>query len=131
MNLIEKVVGDFGDKRRWREYKARVKALPHGYRTTVEALERYLLHFGATDGDIWLSAFDDLADLFERAAADGTPIREIVGSDPADFAETFAANYGGAGWINKERQRLADAVSRAEQREQSEQHDRSDGGDRS
>ena len=34
---------------------------------------------------------EDLADLFERAAADGTPIREIVGDDPVEFVETFAA----------------------------------------
>ncbi len=57
MNIIEKVVGDFGDKRRWREYTARLKALPPGCRTAAQAIERYLLHFGATDGDIWLSAF--------------------------------------------------------------------------
>jgi DNA-binding ferritin-like protein (Dps family) len=37
--FIEKIVGDLGDKRRWRQHKARVKALPTTYRTTVEALE--------------------------------------------------------------------------------------------
>ena len=36
--FIEKIVGDLGDKRRWRQYKARVNALPTNYRTTVEAL---------------------------------------------------------------------------------------------
>ena len=36
---------------------------------------------------------EDLADLFEQAAADGTPIREIVGEDPVEFAETFLQNY--------------------------------------
>jgi DNA-binding ferritin-like protein (Dps family) len=39
--FIEKIVGDLGDKRRWRAYRVRVKALPTGCRTTVEALERY------------------------------------------------------------------------------------------
>lgn len=117
MNLLEKVVGDFGDKRRWLRYTARVKALPPGYRRAAQALERYLLYFGATEGDLWLSAFEDLADLFEQAAADGTPVREIVGSDPVDFAEAFAANYGGAGWINKERRRLNEAIDRAEDEE--------------
>ena len=43
---IEKIVGGLGDKRRWRVYRARVTALPAGYRTTVEALERYLTYFG-------------------------------------------------------------------------------------
>ena len=37
--FINKVVGD---KRRWRAYKARTRALPDNYRATVEALERYL-----------------------------------------------------------------------------------------
>lgn len=117
MNLIEKVTGDFEDKRRWRAYRARLKALPTAYRTTAQALERYLLYFGATDGDIWLTAYEDLADLFERAAADGMPIREVVGDDPVDFAEAFAANYGGAGWINREQRRLVEAVERAEEQE--------------
>lgn len=120
MNLIEKVTGDFGDKRRWRAYRARVKEMPPPYRTVIEALERYLLYFGATAGDIWLDAYEDLADLFERAAADGAAIRDIVGADPVDFAETFAANYGGAGWINTEKKRLVEAVERAERAESGE-----------
>lgn len=60
-------------------------------------------------------AFDDLVELFEGAAGDGTPVRNIVGENPVDFAETFAANYGGAGWINKEQRCLNDAISKAEQ----------------
>ena len=38
---------------------------------------------GLGDGDSILSMLDDLADLFEQAAANRTPIREIVGAaDP-------------------------------------------------
>ena len=37
--------------------------------------------------------YGDLADLFEQSAANGTPIREIVGEDPVEFVETFVANY--------------------------------------
>jgi hypothetical protein len=33
--FIEKIVGALGDKQRWRQYKARVKALPASHRTTV------------------------------------------------------------------------------------------------
>lgn len=71
-NPIEWITGDFGDKKRWRAYKARVKALPKPYRESVDALERYLMYFGSTDGDHWLDAFDDLVELFEGAAADDT-----------------------------------------------------------
>ena len=40
-----------GDKKRWREFKARTRALPESYRTAVEGFTRYLMYFGAVDGD--------------------------------------------------------------------------------
>ena len=33
-------------------------------------------------------------------------MREIVGDDPVEFAETFAQAYAGKRWIDKERARL-------------------------
>ncbi|WP_066299985.1 DUF1048 domain-containing protein [Arthrobacter luteolus] len=123
--LIEKIVGDFGDKRRWREYKARVKALPAPYRTSVEAIERYLTYFGAiTNGSTMMTMVEDLADLFERAAVDGTSIRSVVGEDPVEFAETFLRNYSDGQWINKERQRLIQAIDGAEEEDGGENRDR-------
>jgi len=105
-----------GDKRRWREYKARTRQLPENYRTAVDAIERYLMHFVPTGGDSAASMFEDLADLFERAAADGTPIREIVGEDPVDFVEAFVQNYSEGGYVpTRERKRLTDAIARAEE----------------
>ena len=80
---IDKVVGDLGDKKRWREYKARIKALPPNYHTAIDALERYLMYFGSiTNADLMMTMLDDLADLFEQSAADGTIIRAVVGEDP-------------------------------------------------
>ena len=61
--------------------------------------------------------FGDFVDLWERAAADGTPLREIVGDDPVEFAETFARAYTGKQWIDKERARLSKAVEDAEREE--------------
>ena len=58
--------------------------------------------------------FGDLADLWERAAADGTPVHAIVGDDPVEFAETFAQAYTGKQWIDKERARLVKAIEDAE-----------------
>jgi len=113
---VEKILGDFGDKRRWHEYKNRVKALPPGYRTAAEAVERYLMYAGAlTRGDVMVSMYEDLADLFEQGAADNTPVRAIVGEDPVEFAEVFLLNYSDAQWISKERQRLTQAIDQAEQ----------------
>ncbi|MFF8784342.1 DUF1048 domain-containing protein [Streptomyces sp. NPDC015125] len=103
-----------GPKRRWRQYKARVKQLPENYRTAVEAIQRYLMHFAPTDGDSSASMFEDLADLFEQAAADGTPIRGIVGEDPAEFVEAFVRNYSEGGYVpTRARKQLTDAITRA------------------
>ena len=110
--FISKVIGP---KRRWRAYKARVRQLPPNYRTTVEAIERYLMHFGPMDGDSAASLLEDVADLFERAAADGTPIREIVGEDPVEFVEALIGNYEKGGYVTRERERLTNAIARAEE----------------
>jgi DNA-binding ferritin-like protein (Dps family) len=102
-----------GEKRRYRQYKARTDQLPADYRTAIDALERYLMYFGAiTEGDTLASMLEDLADLFEQSAANRTPIRAIVGDDPVEFAETFLANYSEGQWINRERKRLTDAIDR-------------------
>ena len=103
-----------GDKRRWRAYKARTRALPPNYRVAVEGVERYLMYFGAVDGDSAASLFEDVADLFERAAADGTPIHEIVGDDPVEFVEALVRNYDRGGYVTRERQRLMDTITQAE-----------------
>jgi DNA-binding ferritin-like protein (Dps family) len=113
-SLISKaILKVIGPKKRWRAYKARVRALPENYRTTVEAIERYLMHFGAMDAGSAESLFEDVADLFERAAADGTPIREIVGDDPVEFVEALIANYEKGGYVARERNRLSRAIERA------------------
>ncbi len=111
---IEKVTGSIEDKKRYRRYRARVRELPGNHRTAVEALDRYLTHFGSiSKGDVLVQMLDDLVDLFEQSAANGTPVRDVVGEDPVEFAETFLANYAEGRWIEKERDRLKRAIERA------------------
>jgi DNA-binding ferritin-like protein (Dps family) len=109
--FISKVIGD---KRRWRQYKARVSQLPPNYRRAVEAIERYLMYFGVLDADSAASLFEDVADLFEQAAADGMPIREIVGDDPVEFVDALVRNYSKGGYVDRERQRLVNAIESVE-----------------
>jgi DNA-binding ferritin-like protein (Dps family) len=108
--FISKVIGP---KRRWRAYRARVKQLPENYRAAVEAIQRYLMNFGPMDGDNAASLLEDVADLFERAAADETPIREIVGDDPVEFVEALIQNYEKGGYVARERNRLTSAIDLA------------------
>ena len=112
MSLPKVATKLIGDKRRWRQYKARTRELPDQHRAAVEALERYLMVFGPTDGGSAASMFEDLAELFEQGVANGTSVRDLVGEDPLEFVEAFLANYP-EGWMSKERRRLTDAIDRA------------------
>jgi DNA-binding ferritin-like protein (Dps family) len=87
------------------------------------------MYYGSiTDGDTLVEMFGDLADLWERAAIDGTRICEIVGDDPVEFAETFARAYSGQQWIDKERARLRKAMADAEQEERQRSPSRASNG---
>ncbi|WP_345525005.1 DUF1048 domain-containing protein [Nocardioides endophyticus] len=110
---IETLTGSLEQKKQYKRAKARLDALPEPYLTAGNAVNRYLLYYGGvTEGDTMVRMLVDLADLWERAAVDGTLVVEIVGDDPVDFAETFAQAYGGKRWIDKERARLVKEIDR-------------------
>ena len=110
---IEQITGSLQQKKRYQQYKMRTDHLPANYRTAISAIDRYLMYFGSiTKGEILLSMLEDLADLFDQSAANGTTIREIVGEDPVEFAETFLRNYAEGQWLNKERDRLISTINR-------------------
>jgi len=116
---IETLTGSLEQKKQYKQEKARIDALPEPYGTAAKAMQRYFMYYGGvTDGDTLITMIGDLADLWARAAADGTPLREIVGDDPVEFAETFAQAYSGRQWIDKERARLTKAIEDAERGEQ-------------
>jgi DNA-binding ferritin-like protein (Dps family) len=112
---IEALTGSLEQKKQYKQDKARIEALPEPYATAAQAMHRYFMYYaGITDGDTLVAMFGDLADLWERAAVDKTPVREIVGDDPVEFAETFAQSYAGTRWIDKERARLTAAIDAAD-----------------
>ena len=116
---IESLTGSLEQKKQYKQDKARIDALPGPYRTAATAMHRYFTYYGGiTDGDTVITMYGDLADLWERAAADATPVSQIVGDDPVEFAETFAQAYAGERWIDKERTRLIQAIKDAEREEQ-------------
>ena len=71
------------------------------------------MYFGSADGESAMSMLDDMADLFEQAAAQGTPIRDIVGDDPVEFVDMFIQNYDRGGYVTRERDRLTKAIDEA------------------
>jgi DNA-binding ferritin-like protein (Dps family) len=112
---IETLTGSLEQKKQYKQYMARIDALPEPYAATAKALQRYLTYYGGvTDGDTLVTMVGDHVELWERAAADGSPVRSIVGDNPVEFAEAFAQAYSGKQWIDKERARLIKAIDEAE-----------------
>lgn len=111
---VEALTGSLEQKKQYKQDMARIKALPEPYLGAATALSRYFMYAGGTvDGDTLLVMVGDHADLWERAAVDGTPVRAIVGDDPVEFAEAFVRAYSGKEWIDKERTRLRAAIDAA------------------
>jgi DNA-binding ferritin-like protein (Dps family) len=111
---IEALTGSLEQKKQYKQHMARIEALPEPYGSAAKAFNRYFMYYGGvTDGDTLITMIGDHADLWERAAVDGTPVRDIVGDDPVEFAETFAQSYSGTQWIDKERRRLTKAIDDA------------------
>ncbi len=111
---IERVTGSLDQKKQYKQHMARMEALPEPYRGAAKALQRYFMYQGGiVDGNTLITMLGDFVDLWERAAADGTPVRAIVGDDPVEFAETFLRAYSGRQWIDKERERLRTAIDAA------------------
>lgn len=109
--FLDKVIG-LESKRHWRELQARKKALPESYREALAAVQRYTYVSGVSDGEAFLAMQEELVTMFEEAASNGTPIRDLVGDDPTEFADEFAANYSGRDWKTKYRDRLRDTINR-------------------
>ncbi|SDH13594.1 DUF1048 domain-containing protein [Microbacterium pygmaeum] len=115
---LETLTGSLEQKKQYKQSMARMDALPEPYRVAAKAYQRYFMYYGGyLDGETLVTMVGDLADLWERAAIDGTPIREIVGTDPVEFGESFVQAYAGRQWIDKERARLSDAIANAENAE--------------
>ena len=114
-NWIETLTGSLEQKKQYKLWKVRIEALPEPYGTAAKAFQRYFMYYaGFTDGETLMTMMGDFVELWERAAADDTPVRAIVGEDPVEFAETFAHAYDGTQWIDKERARLIKSVADAE-----------------
>jgi DNA-binding ferritin-like protein (Dps family) len=112
---MELVTRSFEQKRQYKRDRVRIDRLPDPYRAVAKAVWRYFIYYpGITDDDDTLRMSGDFADLWERAAADGTPVRWVVGENPVEFAETFAQTYVRTPSTDRERVRLVRTIEEAD-----------------
>ena len=101
MSIIDKLVGDIGEKKRFRANEKRAKSLPTEYRDAYEKIRNYLW---GTSGVESIDPLVSLVDLLEEAAADGKKVVDITGPDVAAFADDLVK--GERSYRDKEREKL-------------------------
>lgn len=81
------------DKRDYKEYLVRIKALPVEYKFVYEKISDYMWSYsGGGDGYDMISLQSCLLELFETGAADGKQVLDVTGSDVALFADELLRN---------------------------------------
>lgn len=82
--IIEKVIGDLGEKKEWRDIEKRAKALPQEYRNAYEKIKKYIWNSSAIET---IKPFGVLVDMFEEGVANGKKVLELTDQDVAGFAD--------------------------------------------
>ena len=117
---IEILTGSLEQKKQYKQYKARIEALPEPYahRREGDAAVLHVLrrHHRRRHPHARCSATSPTSG--SGPPSTGRRCATIVGDDPVEFAETFAQAYTGKQWIDKERARLTKAIEDAEREEQ-------------
>lgn len=87
MNIINSIMGDLSEKKKYRENEKRAKALPAQYAAAYKEIKHYLWN---TAGIITIEPLVSLVDMLEEAAAEGRQVTDITGPDVAAFADELA-----------------------------------------
>ena len=110
MSVFKMILGVKEDKRKYREYQKRVDNLPADYSFVYRKLVDYMFRFIGGDGTDMTDLCCDLLEMFEAGAAEGRPVREIIGNDPAAFCDELIRSA--RTWTDKWRKSLNDSIDR-------------------
>ncbi|MDR1790286.1 MAG: DUF1048 domain-containing protein [Propionibacteriaceae bacterium] len=103
---LDTVLGARADKREWRQYKARVQALPPDYRLVMEKIQKFFWNTsGVTDGHL-ITVLYDICALFEEESAAGRPVLEVTGDDVAGFVENVVRESQATTWQGQKAKQL-------------------------
>jgi len=96
------------EKREYRAYKQRVENLPEEYRKAMKAIEEYMWNFAKGAG--MLEHLKNILEMFENSASEGLSVRDVVGEDIAEFADSLLAEFPEETWMDKMRKKLRDSI---------------------
>lgn len=101
MNIIDTLIGDLNEKRKYRANEERAKALPTEYTEAYKNIRNYLWN---TSGVLTIDPLVNLVDMLEEAAANGRAVVDITGPDVAAFADDLVK--GESSWKDQQREKL-------------------------
>ena len=82
--IINTIIGDLSEKKKYRENEKRAKTLPPEYAQAYNDIKHYLWN---TSGILTIEPLISLVDMLEEAAANGKHVIDITGPDVAAFAD--------------------------------------------
>lgn len=107
MKILNFIIGDFGEKKRYRENEKRARKLPEDYAKAYKEIRHYLWN---TSGILTIEPLISLVDLFEEASASGKTVVEVTGKDVATFADEFVSDE--SSYKNQQRKKLNDKLNK-------------------
>lgn len=99
--ILNAIIGDFKEKKRYHKNEKRAKTLPTEYAEAYKNIKHYLWN---TSGILIIDPLISLVDMFEEASADGRNVLDITGSDVASFADELVR--GEKSWKDQQRNKL-------------------------
>lgn len=105
--IINTIIGDMGEKKKYRENEKRAKALPAEYAEAYNNIKHYLWN---TSGILTIEPLISLVDMLEEAAANGKHVVEVTGPDVAAFADDLVR--GESSYKDQQRKKLNDKLNK-------------------
>lgn len=105
--IIDTIVGDLNEKKRYKENEKRAKALPAEYAEAYDTIKHYLWN---TSGILTIDPLVALVDMLEEAAANGKHVIDVTGPDVAAFADDLVS--GEKSYKDQQRKKLNDKLNK-------------------
>ena len=83
-SILQTLVGDLDEKKRYRNAEKRAQALPVEYANAYKEIEHYIWN---TSGILSIDPLVSLVDMLEEAAENNKRVIDITGPDVATFAD--------------------------------------------
>lgn len=83
-SILQTLVGDLNEKKRYRNTEKRAKALPIEYSNAYKEIKHYIWN---TSGILSIDPLVSLVDMLEEAAENNKRVIDITGSDVASFVD--------------------------------------------